>query len=465
MNIQLARDTIQELVLSGVEEFVVCSGSRNSPLINVLLNEENLKKWWGFEERSSAFFALGRIRATGKPVAVVTTSGTAVGELLPATMEAAYTSLPLILLTADRPKKFRFTGAPQTCVQPGIFSVYVSHSEDIEKEERFMLDEWNARSPVHINVCFEEPAKERSTSLPVAYPLFKEKKWNPALPDINFFLSKSDKLLTVVSTLRAEVRPQVSLFLESLGGDVYVEATSGLREKFKSVEPNLSLYTHVLRIGGIPTHRLWRDLEETKCAEVLSLTENPFSGLTETAFHVFNLEALMPVQDKKSSVDQSREETKGIFHDLSQIIPERSLVYLGNSCPIRDWDEQATHTFKSFDIQANRGLNGIDGQLSTFIGLCEKDRSNVAILGDLTTLYDLSGPWFCHQLHDIDITLIIINNHGGRIFERIYPIPEMINAHSLSFEHFAKMWGFDYEKWTSVPPDAIFTGRKLVEIV
>ena len=93
---------------------------------------------------------------------------------------------------------------------------------------------------------------------------------------------------------------------------------------------------------------------------------------------------------------------------------------------------------------ASRGLNGIDGQLSTFLGLCQPDRSNWAILGDPTTLYDLSGPWPLAQMpNDLDMNLVVFNNSGGKIFDRMFGTVRFQNIHNLSFEHWAAMWGLD----------------------
>ena len=91
-------------------------------------------------------------------------------------------------------------------------------------------------------------------------------------------------------------------------------------------------------------------------------------------------------------------------------------MYLGNSMPIREWDRSATYEDRGYEIQASRGLNGIDGQISTFLGLAQTGRSNWAILGDLTTLYDLAAPWFLSQMETRDITLVVMNNRGGRVF-------------------------------------------------
>ena len=127
MNREYATQIITKLLEYGVAEFYVCAGARNIPIVEVLLQIEHAKKivFNHFEERSAAFYALGRIKQIAKPVAVITTSGTAVGELLPAVMEAYHAGLPLVMLTADRPKSQRHCGAPQTTNQKNIFNALV----------------------------------------------------------------------------------------------------------------------------------------------------------------------------------------------------------------------------------------------------------------------------------------------------------------------------------------------------
>lgn len=145
-NVRRASSLIEDVRASGVTEFCVCAGSRNSPLLAVL-GASDLCLFSFVDERSAAFFALGRIKLHGNPVAVVTTSGTAVAELLPAAVEAFYSGLPLILISADRPARFRGTGAPQSIEQTGIFGVYAEAS----------LETWSRTKPVHVNIEFEEP--------------------------------------------------------------------------------------------------------------------------------------------------------------------------------------------------------------------------------------------------------------------------------------------------------------------
>lgn len=159
-NIERARQLIEQVRSLGTNDFCTCAGSRNSPLLAVLGSERRAGSQpaqsdlragptlFSFvDERSAAFFALGRTKLNGNPCAVVTTSGTAVAELLPAVIEAHYSALPLVLITADRPSRYRGTGAPQAIEQIGIFGPYAATS----------LNGWSRARPLHLNVEFDEP--------------------------------------------------------------------------------------------------------------------------------------------------------------------------------------------------------------------------------------------------------------------------------------------------------------------
>ena len=145
-NIELARRLIEHVRAAGANEFCVCAGSRNSPLL-VVLGESDARLFSFVDERSAAFFALGRVKLHGNPVAVVTTSGTAVAEMLPAAIEAFYSGIPLILISADRPARFRGPGAPQAIEQIGLFGPYAETS----------LEVWTRARPLHLNIEFDEP--------------------------------------------------------------------------------------------------------------------------------------------------------------------------------------------------------------------------------------------------------------------------------------------------------------------
>lgn len=139
----LSQLTIEKLSSLGVKKYVVCAGSRNAELIHAL-TESSSELFRHFEERSAAFFALGKAKQCLEPVAVITTSGTAAAELLPACIEAHYSGVPLVLITADRPSSFRGTGAPQAIEQVSLFGPYaecfdVSSVEQLPKGKKLRI--------------------------------------------------------------------------------------------------------------------------------------------------------------------------------------------------------------------------------------------------------------------------------------------------------------------------------------
>lgn len=158
-NDALAKHLLEQLVAAGVETIAICPGARSAPLVQRLSLSYPFQCFYWPEERSAAFFSLGRARGTKKPAAVITTSGTAAAELLPAAMEAFYSGIPLVLITSDRPRCFRGRGCPQSAEQVGLFGVYAPFSIDLAQEETFDFSSWGQETPAHLNICFEEPAK------------------------------------------------------------------------------------------------------------------------------------------------------------------------------------------------------------------------------------------------------------------------------------------------------------------
>lgn len=476
MNRKLAIHVIEELLRAGVEEFILCPGARNAPLVQ-LISTSSLKHSYAYEERSGAFYALGIARRTDKPVAIIVTSGTAAAELLPATMEAYYTSVPLVLVTADRPRSHRGCNTPQAAEQVGLFGCYAPLAFDLEGDETFSLATWSKRSPLHLNVCFEDPAVD---DLPYSF-IQKARYPSSSLPEgdpeiVRRFFNDVRSPLVVVNALPKKDRPSVIKFLETLKAPVYLEGVSCLRntpalKPYQVVHPKLEQHDAILRIGGVPTHRMWRDLEDVSL-KVLSITEHPFSGLGGAPFvwtdigsyldqieiegeWEYDFEWQQFLGSSLLELFQEEPEAEPSFiHFLSKKIPPDSLVYLGNSLPIRTWDLASCSEEKSLEVQASRGLNGIDGQLSCFLGLCEEARENFAIVGDLTALYDFAAGWFDAPYSAI----FVVNNKGGKIFSRRFKSPVFQHAHTLDFEHFAKFWKMDYQCWETIPENGNLSG-------
>lgn len=502
MNAELSEAVVRRCLELGAREFVVCSGSRNSDLVLCLWqNRARVKIWGHFEERSAAFFALGRVRASAKPMAVITTSGTAVAELLPAAIEAHYQALPLLLVTADRPVCFRESGAPQAIQQEKLFGLYAEWAGDITvpEEAAKVGGDWKRRRPLHLNVCFEEPTISSPRFLAECVPLIlgSEPQDNESAKILAEFLKMPGPLVSVLGCLNGDASSQhapIITFLLRLGAPVLAEATSGLREEKELAHLLLEgsercmarlNYRRVLRIGGVPSGRFWRDLENRPDISVLSLTERPFPGLARPSEWIVASPARILANTLPGPQDgpddwafvshglgQKRDELLDSFplsepayvRRISEWIGPSARVFLGNSLPIREWN-LAARPRTPIQVWANRGANGIDGALSTFLGLAADGEESWGIFGDLTAMYDLVAPSLLPEIASLPLRIVIINNGGGRIFGRLPHLqsaPEAArrlieNRHAIRFDSWAAMWGLPYhrvETNEALPPSA-----------
>jgi 2-succinyl-5-enolpyruvyl-6-hydroxy-3-cyclohexene-1-carboxylate synthase len=466
-NIELARQTIAAIRGLGVTNFCVCAGSRNAPLLAVLAKTTQVKTYTFVDERGAAFFALGVGKRLGRPACVVTTSGTAVAELLPAVIEAHYSGVPLVLLTADRPARFRGTGAPQSIDQQAIFGVHAATR----------IEEWSGHGALHLNVEFDEPLIDGEVEADAA----RSVRMRPRVtPDVTQVPIEFDQPLVIIGGLASEDRDRVREFALQLNAPVYAEPLSGLREDealrdlLVLNERSLShgAFDGVIRIGNVPTLRFWRDLDRSEL-RVVCFSHLPFPGLSRGEVH--SLDALREedarIPDKaffardrelcarlEAVLDAEPQSELAIFRQLSRELPTGSRIYLGNSLPIREWDLAATRDQRGYVIEANRGVNGIDGQLSTAFGW----GADVAIVGDLTALYDLNAPWIVPQLESKP-RVVVVNNFGGRIFERVPTgATELaINEHAIAFDRWGAMFGIEL---TELRPDAEASRRVWIQL-
>ncbi len=527
-NLKLALHVLDEIISNDINTFIICPGGRNAPFTTLLGDLQKkvscLKLSYYFEERAAGFYTLGKARSLKEKHAVlVVTSGTAVAEILPACIEAYYSNIRLIILSADRPKSYRDTGAPQAIKQINIFKDFCSKTIDIDSSNFMNLkdtfeDAFLKNLPIHINVCFDEDLLVKEDSHYSIYlnktlaniklnkknnlielqkkHLTKIKSSEEKKIKIIEILKNFRKTLIVVGSLSAEETTYVLSFLKRANLICYLEGTSGLKNHpaLKGVEIqsgdkyvddllNRGLIKAILKIGGTPTAKFWRKINlETKMNSLsLSLNSsgagapgiphihlNTFdvlkkiptnildlidisSKLREDIFNddIENTEKLFSLFKKYTSSEPS------MFSSLVNLIKKDDFIYLGNSMPIRYWDMMPQkHQGK---VHANRGANGIDGQIATALGqISESKDSKVnkwVILGDLTALYDLSSlsllNTFLPESKIDNIKIVVINNFGGRIFDRIFKDDNFCNEHTLSFKAWAEMFKLSYFLLTS----------------
>lgn len=478
---QQSLDVIQQCLVAGIREFVVCSGARNAMLLEAVARAQSAGKarvWNHFEERAAGFFALGRSMQTGEPCAVVTTSGTACAELLPAVIEAHYQGRPLIAISADRPAAYRGTGAPQTMMQPGLFGDHAAAN----------LADWDGLGPLHLNVELEEATcfdDENFAAAPVGE--FTSDCLKPSVAELAVWL-REDRyrgLVVMVGGLETEEREEVFHFCIELGVPLIAESTSGLREALQ--ELCIHDATHVLRekppgkllrIGDVPSNRSWRDLDEHEKlskVEVWSISRTGLPGLARESRVTRGsvnkvIAALGEIEGGDDAldhlVDASRHAARieellqaypdsepGLMRALSAHASIASGVFLGNSLPIREWNDFAQWDRPVPDVRANRGVNGIDGQISTWLGWSADEPDAWAIVGDLTALYDIASGFVLRQIINEGRVLAVINNHGGRIFDRLPRLQSMspqarewmANEQQADLAGFAQLWGMTHK--------------------
>lgn len=307
---------------------------------------------------------------------------------------------------------------------------------------------------------------------------------------------------------RINISEAISGFCKQTGSLVYFESLSQLSDSTNLNEFRLfslkSLFkiekqlVRVIRIGGVPTHRIWRNLSEPALShvEITNIDTKKFSGLPsdrpkvktlqlgdwkELKSVLGSLEAAYLKNPDLTRVKEFKKQDHNLLAEYRKLIQEfekseiaffRELkkqcqhgdwVYLGNSLPVREWDAvQGLDEFKKIKFEANRGANGIDGQLSSFLGWTSQSQDGVhstawAILGDLTTLYNLDGPWILRDLPPRRRVLVIVNNGGGKIFsglKNLNNVDPQTRArffelqHHVNFGKWAEFWGVDYEKIT-----------------
>jgi 2-succinyl-5-enolpyruvyl-6-hydroxy-3-cyclohexene-1-carboxylate synthase len=437
----LATVLVDELVRGGVREAVLCPGSRNAPLSFALHDADRdgrLRLHVRIDERTAGFLAVGLAKASGQPVPVVTTSGTAAVNLHPAVVEADYARVRLVVLTADRPVEMRGTGANQTIDQVNLYGSSVRWFHELSADVGTSVAGWRGAvdralaeghtGPVHLNVALREPlVPDGDLSWPEPMDAEIDRVENGGHRDSGYSdLVAGGRTVVVAGDQALADARQLA---EAGGWPLLAEPSSGHRAGPNALAAYRLLLGHLgdgvqrVVVAGRPTlsRPVTRLLARTDL-EVLRLRDD---SRTPDVIGTPDLEWLRSWQDAdraaRSAVDRvlAAEPLSGlsVARLLAASVPPDGLLVAGSSSSIRDLDLAEPWAEPPL-VLANRGASGIDGTVSTAVGaaLAHGAGPAYALMGDLTFLHDSTGLVIGPGEPRPDLTIVVVNDDGGGMF-------------------------------------------------
>ncbi len=464
---------VDELTRQGIDAVCISPGSRSTPLALAFARDGRFSVHVHLDERSSAFFALGRAKATGKPTALVCTSGTATANYLPAVVEASQSRVPMLVLTADRPPASRGTGANQTIDQRGLYGVYARSFEEapMPSLKAGASRTWRAfaaravsaalgapAGPAHLNLPFDEPLTpddEPPELRDAPHPLLAEARVpRTRLSDVTWLARLIDEHQRglILAGPMAEPAPAICDLAVAAGWPLLAEPLSNLRLPGHAMaSPQAVLWNTsfvgahppdvVLQFGGAPTSRGalalaastprlvtvdadgWaadpaRHAERIVTADAQSIATDAVSRLAEhpptswlKAWNEADRRARRALDTFLDSVDVGFEPR--IARDVAASLPDGAQLLIGNSTPVRDLDV-AMAPRNGLRVLGNRGASGIDGLVSTALGAASAGAPTTALIGDLSLLHDVGALLWSEES---GVTFVVVDNGGGGIFD------------------------------------------------
>jgi 2-succinyl-5-enolpyruvyl-6-hydroxy-3-cyclohexene-1-carboxylate synthase len=437
----LARSIIKQLIELGIKDVVLSPGSRNAPL-SIALYEASEKGLINLhvriDERGAAFFALGISKASSRYVPVVCTSGTAVANYYPALLEAHHSDINLLLLTADRPARLRRTGSNQTTNQNNIFGAFVRASFDTDKD----LDLSTALSgsgPVHVNLQFDEPLlnEDNSDWLSEIRVKTQDKSKAQAIEIKN----ESNKSLVIVGHDRAGFSVvEIEKFASDLAAPliaedplVFEDAIAHAPIVLSDEKARIALAAENVFVIGRTT--LSRSINAYIQGAKKVIVIDPRTENIDTSRTSDEIYTQIPRVKRPLDINQSWHGLWKKFEALAAIalsvLPEWSeaelatvvaeeleddtALFISSSRPVRDFESFAVPR-SGLITYANRGLAGIDGNISTALGVATQHSESYAVIGDLAFLHDVSA--LANPTKD-NLTIIVVDNDGGGIFSTL----------------------------------------------
>lgn len=499
---------VDELYQLGVRDVVISPGSRSTPLA-YLFCEHDFRKYVNIDERSAGFFALGIAKEHERPVVLLCTSGSAVANYLPAVVEAKYSGVPLIILTADRPHELRNVGAPQTIDQNKIFNGFTKHYEELalaeENHDMFryirvamqraysiaMSKEYGV---VHVNVPIREPLIPNFNKLDFTLGRF-ENKFEFLREEFHFLYNDSiyenkKGIIICGGDAHSDYQENALELGERLKAPILTDPISNLRNYSKNMiidsydaflkddeikrelKPDFIIHFGQVSISKrlqqfLMMHKdtLYIQVGESfkYCNPSLSTTKyivsSPKAFVNSISVQNSNTEYLCKwlnyqklMREKLNSSKDEEELFEGkLIKNLQQMLPEKSRLVASNSMSIRDIDDFFEARNQNVKILCNRGANGIDGTVSTALGVSTSNNTTVLVTGDLAFYHDLNGL-LIGKTHNLNLIILLLNNDGGGIFRYLPQSKEkhfqylFETSHGMNFEGIRTLYDLKYFK-------------------
>lgn len=503
--IDTARQVLAGLIVAGVREIVLSPGSRSAPLAYAAAEAEAtgvLRIHVRIDERSTGFLALGLSQGSQTPVALIATSGTAIGELLPAIMEANHTATPLLVLSADRPDELLGTGASQSTDQKQLFGTHVRTVLNVPAgadPSQALTEALSALAgsatrpggPVQLNLQFRDPltpgptdtvANQRWTELDAAL-------WQQSAQPVNWSVPEGLEERRTVVVAGHDTGGEAQAFAQQLGLPLFAEPSSNARFSAHAI----GHYRPLLAVGAAQIERVVLFGRPTLSRPVGRLLADP--AVTTAIWQPTPVSWYEPGRRRERIISTPTEllsfagkapehwlrswqeldaQALAVCEELygSEQLTGPSVaqtvwstvngpLLLGSSNIIRDFDLcAAPAAAASGQVFANRGLAGIDGTISTGLGLAlATGKPTVSIMGDITFLHDASAMLWTPGEPAPDLDVVVYNDGGGAIFstlehgqvaesgrygqavERLFATPQNVQLQPLAIAY-----GWDYQQ-------------------
>lgn len=528
---------VDEFYQLGVRHAVFSPGSRSTTMAMLFKEYEGFETYMNIDERSASFMALGIAKAHKEPTVLVCTSGSAVAHYLPAILEAQYSGIPLIVLSADRPHTLLHVGAPQTVDQHKIFGTTVNYFEELAVPQEshyytyprqvarkaYMKAMDTKKGPVHINVPLFEPLvpelsrnhfEAGRSSFKVVKPNYSSvfgcdnrnnlthvnnaidiTHGNDGTKEINDLLERYERILILAGPqIDIDEANTIRFFGEALQAPILADPLSNVRgcgtskvviSTYDALLAGQALWNElkpdcVIQFGQIVVSKRvqqmiasWTDVEYVEVNPTMD-SMNPTGKTTihmQASIDVFthlhgknnssdtylNIWRRLDQAGKKqlsTAIDEPHCFEGRTIRELQKQIPEDGQIFVANSMTIRDFDYFWFSGESKAVLYGNRGVNGIDGTISTALGLAANGKPTYLVTGDLSLFHDLNGLAVA-KTHNLNLIIILHNNDGGGIFEYL---PQKGTKHfdylfstsqGLDYSGAAKLYGCGYTKISS----------------